>query len=103
MEILTELGMLIQQGLYVTILVMFLFYFIPYNSIKAKWLKETLTRITIIAAAFFIVWLTNQLAIWEWTKALWKEALIALAFSSLFYEFAGKFVVRKWFSGYSKT
>ena len=100
MEILKELTTLVEQGFYVTLIIMFLFYFLPYRLIKTGWIKEALIRLTIVAVAFLIVWLTNGTPVFEWTKTMIKEALVALAFSSLFYEFAGKFVVKKWFKNY---
>lgn len=100
MNILSELTTLVQQGFYVTIVTMFLFYFIPFQAIKLNWLRELLLRVTIISVSFIIVWLTNEHSIFDWQKHMFKEALIALAFSSLFYEFAGKFIVKKWFKSY---
>lgn len=102
MDILTDLLKLTQDGLYVTIVCMFLFYFIPIQKIKKEWLMEVVMRLIIILTAFGITWLSNETAMWNWVKADWKSALIALAFSSLFYEFAGKFIVRKWFDYYKE-
>ncbi len=102
MEILTELLSLSQGGLYVTIICMFLFYFVPIQKIQKVWLMELVMRSIIVLVAFGITWLSNETPIWEWTKAIWKASLIALAFSSLFYEFAGKFIVRKWFDYYKE-
>lgn len=100
MELLNELTALVKDGFYVTIVVMFLFYFIPFQLIKIEWLKQMLLRLTIVLVAFVIVWLMNENSIFDWTKMMVKEALIALSFSSLFYEFAGKFIVKKWFKSY---
>jgi hypothetical protein len=100
MEILTELVDLTKEGFYVTILCMFLFWLLPIQNITKKWILEATMRIIIVLAAFIIIWFGSLTPIWEWTKPIWKQTLIAIAFSVLFYEFAGKFVVKKWFNSY---
>lgn len=100
MEILTELFDLIKEGFYVSILCMFLFWLLPIQNITKKWILEVSMRVIIVVAAFIVIWFGYTTAIWEWTTLIWKEALIAIAFSVLFYEFAGKFIVKKWFNNY---
>lgn len=102
MEILNDLLKLTQDGFYVSIICMFLFYFVPIQRIQQPWLMEVVMRMMIVLTAFGVTWLSNATPMWEWMKADWKSALIALAFSSLFYEFAGKFIVRKWFDYYKE-
>ena len=102
MEILTDLIKLTQDGFYVTVICMFLFYFLPIQKIQKPWLLEVVMRLVIIITAFCVTWLSITTPMWNWVKADWKSALIALAFSSLFYEFAGKFIVKKWFDYYKE-
>jgi len=100
MELLTELALLVQEGFYTSIVCMFLFWLLPIQKIQKEWILEVAMRLTIVFVAGLMVWLSTGIPFYEWTRGIWKEAAIALAFSSLFYEFAGKFLVRKWFRNY---
>ena len=100
MEQVIELAKFLQEGFYTTIICMFLFWWLPIDKIKTQWLLEITMRTIIVLSAFVITWLSNELGLGEWDKGMLKEGLITLAFSSLFYEFAGKFIVRKWFKNY---
>lgn len=100
MEVLTELGLLVQEGFYTTIICMFLFWFIPIERIKTLWVYEVAMRLIVAYVAFAMVWLSTQTPIYEWDNTIIKKAFITLAFSSLFYEFAGKFIVKKWLQNY---
>jgi len=98
MELITELADLVKEGFYTSIVCMFLFWLLPIQKIKTKWLLELSMRLTVAICAFTVVWLSIGEV--EIDKAIVKQALITLAFASVFYEFAGKFIVRKWFNNY---
>lgn len=100
MDVLIELQSWVQEGFYTTVICMFLFWFLPIQNLKKKWQYELVMRLIIVAVSCTLVWLSSETIIFEWTKIIWKQAFTTLAFSVLFYEFAGKFIVKKWFQNY---
>lgn len=98
MELITELADLVKEGFYTSIVCMFLFWLLPFQNISPKWLLELSMRFVIALCAFVVIWLT--IGDVEINKSVIKQVLITMAFASLFYEFVGKYAVRKWFDNY---
>ena len=93
-----ELVNLLRNGLIVTVVIMAIFRFIKLpESIKPS-TKEIISKLIILATSFFIVWLLREI---EGTrKELIAYYLFTTSFSVLFYEFAGKYLVKGWFKKY---
>lgn len=94
----TEILNLIRNGFIVTIILMAVFYFIKFPESMNKILKEVLTKIILLAVSYLVVWLLAEI---EGTKKqMIAYYLLTTSFSVLFYEFAGKYIVQKWFTKY---
>jgi cytochrome c oxidase assembly factor CtaG len=94
----SELVNLIRNGFIVTIVLMAVFYFIRFPETMNKNVKEILTKIILLSVSYLVVWLLNEI---EGTKKqMIAYYLLTTSFSVLFYEFAGKYIVQKWFAKY---
>lgn len=100
MEItLKEMAELLRNGLIVSVIISAIFFFVKFPETMKPYFKNAITKLIILCAAAVYTWL-----IMNYDPATKKEffasMILTVSFSVLFYEFAGKYVVQKFFSKY---
>jgi len=93
-----ELFTLIKNGFVVTLILMALFFLLRFPESWNIVVKEFLTKIIILSVALIYCWLVIESGLNN--KQVIAYYLMTVAFSILFYEFAGKYIVRRWFKRY---
>lgn len=93
-----ELTNLIRNGFIVSIILMALFYFVRFPKTMNKVVREFLIKIILLSASYLVVWLLAEIE--GSKKQIIAYYLLTTSFSVLFYEFARKYIVQRWFKKY---